>query len=232
MSRLRNIAVVLAAGAGRRIGGPTPKQLLPVGGRRVVEHSLAAFHVDEVDEIVLVAPPGESAQYDDALDRSEFPKVSRTIDGGADRTESTRRALAVLGEEECNVLIHDAARPLVGHDTVLACIAALDTSEAVGVAVPPDDTVVAVDGDVIVEVLDRGRLRLMQTPQGFRLSVLRAAYERAGADPAFSATDNCSVVQQYLPDVPVRVVPGSRRNVKITHPDDLVVAEALLGTPL
>src|SRR4051812_5279105 len=149
------------------MGGTTPKQLLSVGGRRVVEHSLAAFHIDEIENVILVAPPHEAARYDEAVDRSAFPKLSRTIEGGADRTDSTRAALDTLGDDECNVLIHDTARPLVDTEIVRACITALDDAVAVGVAVIPDDTVVTVDGDVVVEMLDRDRLRLMQTPQGF-----------------------------------------------------------------
>ena len=106
--------------------------------------------------------------------------------------------------------------------------AVLQPGSTAAVAVPSSDTVVVVDGDVIVATPDRATLRRQQTPQGFRLGTIRAAYARARADPAFTATDDCGVVLRYLPGVPIHVVPGSEDNIKITHPADLAVAEQLL----
>ena len=220
----------MAAGMGSRFGGTTPKQLHTVGGRRVLDHAIAALHeVDEVDEVVVIAPNGRAAELDATIDRTQFPKVSRTVDGGQDRHESTWRAIEALGDDECDVLVHDAVRPLVDGAVVRACIAALDESTAVAPVVPVEDTVATVDGDVVTGFLDRDSLRLVQTPQAFRLSVLRAAYElaRAQTDQP-DATDNCGVVHRYLPDVTIRVIPGSPANIKITRPEDLAVVDALL----
>jgi 2-C-methyl-D-erythritol 4-phosphate cytidylyltransferase len=128
------------------------------------------------------------------------------------------------------VLFHDAARPFVDARIITGCVTALETAEAVAVAVPSSDTVVVVEGDRVVEMPRRATLRRFQTPQGFRLGTIRAAYERALADPGFAAdppTDDCGVVHRYLPDVPIVVVPGSERNIKITHPVDLIVAEQI-----
>jgi 2-C-methyl-D-erythritol 4-phosphate cytidylyltransferase len=153
------------------------------------------------------------------------------IDGGVTRPESTRRAIAELGPGECDVLFHDAARPLLDQRIIADCIRALGTHRAVGVTVPTSDTIVVVADGVMTGMPLRDTLRRCQTPQGFRLSVIRQAYQLAEADPDFAtapATDDCGIVLRYLPGIPVRVVPGSERNIKITHPGDLRIAELLL----
>jgi ribitol-5-phosphate 2-dehydrogenase (NADP+) / D-ribitol-5-phosphate cytidylyltransferase len=132
------------------------------------------------------------------------------------------------------VLFHDAARPLVDQRTIADVAAALDQWLAVGVVVPSADTIVEVADGAIRRVLARDALARCQTPQGFRLSVIRRAYELADADPGFAsipATDDCGVVLRYLPDVRVGVVRGSERNLKITYAADLAVAQALLEYP-
>ncbi len=229
------VAVVLAGGVGQRMGAGMPKQLLQVAGRTILEHSVAVFEsVAEIDEIVVLMAPGHVADAEELVARGGFRKVTAIVEGGASRTESTWRALAAVGERECDVLLHDAVRPLVEPDIVRECVAALATCEALEVAIPSSDTIVRVDagpdGEVVRDVPDRSSLRRTQTPQGFRLSVIREAYPRAIADPGFAdrpATDDCGVVLRYLPDVPIRVVPGSEHNLKITHPLDMAIAERL-----
>lgn len=226
---LRTVAVVLAGGTGSRLGAPVPKQLLALAGRTVLEHTLRALHAcPEVDELVVVMHPDHVEQARSLLLGPDLPRLSRVLAGGEDRDASTRRALAALGDGECNVLLHDAVRPLVSRRLVADCVAALRVDEAVTVAVPSTDTLLRVDAEGrVVEVPDRSQLRRSQTPQGFRLSVLRRAYTLARDDPR-PVTDNTGVVLRHLPEVAVRVVPGDERNLKITHPQDLLVAEALL----
>ena len=169
------------------------------------------------------------------LGRPQLPKVTRVLSGGGDRNESTRRALAALGEQECNVLFHDAVRPLLPVGVVQACVDALREYEAVDVAIPSADTIVRVDdAGCIIDIPDRSYLRRGQTPQGFRLSTIRKAYELAAADPNFRATDDCGVVLRYLPDVPIYVVPGDEMNMKVTYPIDLFLIDKLfqLGSHL
>jgi 2-C-methyl-D-erythritol 4-phosphate cytidylyltransferase len=157
-----------------------------------------------------------------------FRKVTAVIEGGATRNDSTRNALDHLGTQECNVLFHDAVRPLVSQRIIRECVNALRTYEAVDVGIPSADTIVVVDQDeVITEIPDRSRLRRGQTPQGFRLSTIRRAYEIAWQDPDFKATDDCSVVLKYLPDVPIHMVEGSEHNMKVTAPVDLFIADKL-----
>jgi 2-C-methyl-D-erythritol 4-phosphate cytidylyltransferase len=155
----------------------------------------------------------------------------RVIAGGILRSDSTQAAIASLGDRDCDVLLHDAARPLVDARIIADCVRALRAGVAVSAAVPATDTVAVVDDAALVRSMpDRAHLRNLQTPQGFRLSVIREAYRLARADEggALRATDDCGVVRHYLPDVPIQLVEGSPDNLKVTHPGDLARAEALL----
>jgi 2-C-methyl-D-erythritol 4-phosphate cytidylyltransferase len=229
---MRTVAVVLAGGIGQRFGGERPKQMQVLAGRTLIEHSVAAFEqAPGVDAITIVMPAGLAGPARQQFTADGHPKVTTVIQGGATRTDSTRCAIAALGEDECNVLFHDAARPLLDQRIIADCVSALATDRAIGVAVPSSDTIVEVADGVVTGMPRRDTLARCQTPQGFRLSVIRRAYELADADPSFPlrpATDDCGVVLRYLPDVPVRLVEGSERNIKITYPGDLEVAETLL----
>ena len=227
--RLRTVAVVLAGGTGSRVGFDVPKQLLKVAGRTIIEHTVEALHdCDEVDEIVVVMTPDFVEDARELLLKPSFPRLTRVLEGGRDRNESTRRALAALGDEEINVLFHDAVRPLLSQRVVTDCVEALRTAEAVDVAIPSADTIVRVDADErVVEIPDRSLLRRGQTPQGFRLSTIRRAYEIAADDPDFTATDDCAVVLRYLPETPIQVVRGEEQNMKVTYPVDLFIVDKL-----
>ncbi len=231
MSGLRLVAVVLAGGTGTRIGQPTPKQLLPLAGRPVIESSVAVFQRSPaIDEIVVVMAAGHHEAVRELVAAGGYDKVRHIVPGGVTRSDSTVAALAVLGATDGNVLVHDAARPLVTEQIVAAHVAALAEYEAVTTAIPSSDTVIEVDpaGDRMVRTLARPRLRRLQTPQSFRLATLRRAYAAAALDPGFTATDDATVVLRYAPGGPIAVVPGSEENLKITEPVDLDLAEELL----
>jgi 2-C-methyl-D-erythritol 4-phosphate cytidylyltransferase len=225
---LRTVAAVLAGGTGTRLGRQQPKQLLELAGKPVIEHTIATLHANEhVDEIIVLMTPG----YIDDVTRllgDRYPKVSGVHEGGASRNASTQRALDTITAKEGNVLLHDAVRPLLTQQMIDDCVGALQNFAAVTVAIPTSDTVLEVHDNLVVSIPDRSRLRRVQTPQGFRLSTIRAAYARAWDDPDFASTDDCSVVLTYLPDVPIHVVEGSAHNIKITDEVDLAVAEQLL----
>ena len=233
---MRTVAVVLGGGSGERFGTGVPKQLLPLAGRPVIEHSVAAFErAPGVDAILVVMAAPYTRQVAGQLAAGGYGKLQGVIAGGASRAESTWRAITELGDQDCDVLFHDAARPLVDGQIIAACVAALAGHRAIGVAVPSSDTIIEVSDGVIAAMPRRDTLARCQTPQGFRLSVIATAYRLADADSTFAeipATDDCGIVLRYLPDVAIHVVTGSDRNLKITYPGDLVIAEALLrGEP-
>jgi 2-C-methyl-D-erythritol 4-phosphate cytidylyltransferase len=227
--------VVLAGGTGTRMGGEVPKQLLELAGRPVLLHAVAAFQAaPEIEEVVVMMAPAYLEVVADLLAGLGSATPTRVLPGGATRTESTRLALAALGDGPRDVLLHDAARPLVTARLIGDCVRALVTGEAVTAAVASTDTIASVttdgDGAVVTGISDRASLRRVQTPQGFRLATIRRAYALADADDrsGFVATDDTSVVLRYLPDVPVHVVEGEESNLKVTTPADLALAETLL----
>jgi ribitol-5-phosphate 2-dehydrogenase (NADP+) / D-ribitol-5-phosphate cytidylyltransferase len=232
---MRMVAVVLGGGVGQRLGAGMPKQLLTLGGRTLVERCVAAFETAPgIDEILVVMARGYTGQVEELL-AGGYPKVAGVIEGGQARPDSVRAALAAIAShhcDDCGVLLHDAARPLVDQRIIADCVAALRVHDAAGVAVPASDTIVVTGHGVMQSMPRRETLHRCQTPQCFRLSVISRAHELAAADPGFSPTDDCGVVMRYLPDVPVHIVPGSERNIKVTFPQDLAVAEALLNSGL
>jgi 2-C-methyl-D-erythritol 4-phosphate cytidylyltransferase len=242
--------VILAGGTGQRVGSAIPKQLIEVAGRPILSYAIEAFDTfglqpsgdvpapagPGIDEIIVVMAPG----YLDVAKAIAAPygRVSMVIEGGASRTASTVRALTALAAEpdDARVLFHDAARPFVGHDVIGRCLAALDSHQAVAVGLPVADTIVEVSEDLVTAMPVRSGLRRFQTPQGFRLGTIRKAYELALADAGGplhhgSATDDCGIVHRYLPELPIPVVEGSERNLKVTHPMDVSIAEHLAGHP-
>jgi 2-C-methyl-D-erythritol 4-phosphate cytidylyltransferase len=226
---MRVTAAILAAGSGVRLGSDTPKQLLKIAGKTVLEHTIDVFQsVDEVDEIIIVTLDTLTSTVRDIVARSNATKVSRVLTGGATRNDSTRAALRSLeNEADGKLLLHDAVRPFVEPRVIRECIAALDEVDAVDVAIHSADTIIEVDHVRIEGIPERARLRRGQTPQGFRTSVLREAYRLAAMDPEFTASDDCGVVARYLPDTEIRVVEGSESNIKITHPIDVYLADKL-----
>ena len=229
---MRMVAVVLGGGIGQRVGAALPKQLLRLGGKTLVEHCVAAFdQAPGVDEILVVMAAGYVERVRDMLAEGGFSKVTGVIAGGVARSDSTRAALAAIagGGDNQGVLLHDAARPLVDQRIIADCVAALGEHDAAGVAVPASDTMVITANGVMHTMPRRETLWRCQTPQCFRLPVIARAHELAAADPDFAPTDDCGVVLRYLPGVDVHIVPGSERNLKVTYPQDLAVAEALLA---
>ncbi|EST38974.1 pyrophosphorylase [Streptomycetaceae bacterium MP113-05] len=231
-------AVVLAGGTGQRVGLSIPKQLLKIAGKSVIEHTLAVFEEsDAIDDVIVLMAPGYVPDVEAIVAKAGLAKVSRIIEGGSTRNETTRRAISALGRglaegEDRKVLFHDAVRPLLSQRVIRDCVDALERYRAVDVAIPSADTIIVTrthgaDGEFITDVPDRSRLRRGQTPQAFTLSTIRRAYDVAERDPNFQATDDCSVVLKYLPDVPIHVVAGDEFNMKVTQPVDVFIADKL-----
>jgi 2-C-methyl-D-erythritol 4-phosphate cytidylyltransferase/2-C-methyl-D-erythritol 2,4-cyclodiphosphate synthase len=210
----RAAAVVTAGGLGRRMGSAVPKQFLKVNGRTILEASVRKF-LDEpaVGRIVVTCP-------EDYLDtcRALFPQTDvAVIPGGRERQDSVANALGYLereGPPEEIVLIHDGVRPFVDPETIRGVIDAAETSGAAIAAVPSKDTI----RDIDQGTLTRSRLYNVQTPQGFRFSLLREAFRRAAED-GFRGTDEAGLVERI--GVLPAIVPGSYENIKITTPEDI-----------
>jgi len=223
------IAVVLAGGAGVRMGLDVPKQLLPVAGRTILEHTIGILEAaPAIDEILVMMAPAYVDEAAAIVAQAGFRKVTRVLAGGDTRNATTKLALANLPPGEHNLVFHDAVRPLLNQRIVRDCVAALAHSGAVDVAIPSADTIIEVDEhDHITAIPPRANLRRGQTPQAFRSPVIREAYRRAEGDPDFAATDDCGVVLRYLPEVPIKVVAGAEENIKITHAVDVHIADKL-----
>lgn len=220
-------AIVAAGGSGQRAG--VAKQWLDLGGQTVLRRaarSLSASGV--VDELVAVVPAGEEPRA--AADLAGIGLPVRVATGGAARADSVLAGLAALGDCEV-VLVHDAARPFASPSLARAVAEAAAEKGAALAALPVTDTVKRSSGDgaVVAETLDRRALRLAQTPQGFRVALLRSAFEAAGAAAA-EATDECALVERL--GAPVALVPGEPGNFKITGPEDVARARSLLEPPV
>lgn len=228
-----NVAVLLAGGSGKRMGGPEPKQFIVVAGCTILEHSIRAFNQNpDIDNIIIVS-------HSDYIDRVKeishsYPKVSHIVAGGKERYDSTLSALKAIQQscpdnEDSRVLIHDCVRCLVSQRIITECIEALSTYQAVDVAIPCTDTICEVnDLEQIIRIPARATLRNVQTPQGFLLSTISKAYAIGLQDPNFVTTDDCGVVHHYLPEISIYVVKGESTNIKITYPEDLILAEKIL----
>ncbi|WP_110182207.1 IspD/TarI family cytidylyltransferase [Nocardioides solisilvae] len=228
--------VVLAAGSGSRVGAvadgtPVNKVLLPLAGLPVLAHSvLVALSVPDVVRVVVVARPGEEQAVGAALAPHLGDREVALVTGGATRHASEEAALRVLrpavaaGEVEV-VAIHDGARPLVDRELVERLLAAA-AEHGGAVPVVPAPPLVHLDGAVAA-----GGLGTVQTPQAFRAGALLAAYAEAGPQ-GFEGTDTASCVERYAgPDVRIAAVGSTARNLKVTFPEDVALAEALLRSP-
>ncbi len=217
-------AVVVAAGAGERLGTSGPKALVEVAGAPLVVHAVRALARAGVDEVVVVHPPGVAADFAAALDGCDGTAL---VPGGRTRTDSVRAGVEALDDTVRTVAVHDAARPLMPVDVIADVLAAL-AGDAVAAApgLPIADTVKHVRGGNVLATLDRSELVAIQTPQVFRLDALRAAL-----DLRASATDELALVERLVADGRltgrIAVVPGSAWGRKITFPEDLAIVEAL-----
>jgi len=229
---MKNIAVILAGGTGSRVGGVLPKQFIEVLGMPVIAYSIEAFEKHSgIDEIALVIHPSFMEMWNSIAKKHQWKKVSKILNGGAQRSDSTLAALqAYSSANEANMLFHDAARPLVSRLIIDDTLRALEQYTAVTAAVTISDTVLQTDNEqqTIAQIPSRSLFRRVQTPQGFKLSVIREAYALAVTDTDFTATDDCGVVHKYLPHVKIGLVEGDERNFKITRSQDLQLMEHLL----
>lgn len=214
-------AVIVMAGSGTRLGADVPKAFVRLGGKAMWRHAAATFaSIETCRAVVLVAP---SDRVDEV--RQSMPSA-RVVAGGTRRQDSVRNGLAAVPEGVGIVAIHDAARPFVTRETILAVVFQSYTTGAAASAAPVRDTIKRVNAGVIADTLDRSDLWQAQTPQCFRLDVIRSAHAAAEAH-GWDVTDDCALLERL--GHAVAVVRGDAWNFKITEPDDLSAAEAFLA---
>jgi len=224
-----NVAIIAAAGQGTRMAGKRPKQFLQLAGAPIILHTLRAFErCDVIQEIIVVTTPEETAGFLSFAEEHELRKVIRVVAGGATRAESVLKGLQVVDAASAAIVaVHDGVRPFVSPDEIARTVVAAELHGAAILVSTPVDTMKEVSDGMVIKTLDRSSLRHALTPQCFRYDLLRRAY--AAVDPSQpELTDESSLVERL--GVKIAVVEGSRRNIKITRPEDLVIGEAILKT--
>lgn len=220
--------IIAAAGQGKRMGGEKNKILLPLEGESIIARTIRQIAAcPEVDEIVLVAAAGEEEQLAAIAAKAGGKRPCKVVAGGKERQDSIANALAATNKDAEVILVHDGARPLVTPECVSEIIAAARKYQAAVTAVPVKDTIKSADEQAMVTATpERSTLWAVHTPQGFAADLLRAAYDKAGREKIL-ATDDAALVE--LLGVKVKLVRGSYQNIKVTTPEDLAVASALLA---
>ncbi|WP_207434013.1 2-C-methyl-D-erythritol 4-phosphate cytidylyltransferase [Sabulibacter ruber] len=221
---LKNYAIIVAGGSGSRMQASMPKQFLPIAGEPVLMHTLRRFHAfDPEMPLVLVLPQAEISTWQALCAQHHFTLAHRVVTGGSTRFQSVKNGLEALGTEEDGVVaVHDGVRPFIDNAILQAAYAAAAENGAAIVAVSLKESIRRVRG-ASSKAVDRTAYKLVQTPQCFRLPLLRRAYAQPEI-PLF--TDDASVVERF--GHKIKLVEGNYRNIKLTTPEDLVLAEAFL----
>jgi len=218
-------AIILAAGKGKRMDSQIPKQYLNIAGKTILDTTLYKFEKsNEVDEIILVVNKDEIDYVKSGISPF-YGKISHVVKGGKTRTESVYQGLKNVGKDCDIVLIHDGVRPFVSYNLISSCIENASIYRACVPVIEVMDTIKEVSEEGTVEkTLDRKKLRAVQTPQAFDFSLIKECYERAVTENA-DFTDDASIVEYY--GHKVKTIEGLYKNIKITTPLDLRLAEII-----
>lgn len=224
-----NTAIVLAAGKGTRMNSGMNKQFILLNGKPLLVHTLEAFqNCKEIDSIILVAGRDElQLCREQILDAYSFDKVDKLLSGGSERQQSVYNGIVELDEGCSIVVIHDGARPIVPGNIIERCIEGAKAYGAVSAGMPAKETIKVLDENGFVEYTpERGRLWVTQTPQAFKTDIIRKAHENAGIN-AISGTDDAFLVEKI--GVKVKMIESSYENIKVTTPEDIIIAETLMN---
>jgi len=226
--RSRTVAVILAGGQGVRCDYELPKQFVKVAGKPIIAHTIEVFEKHpSIHEIYIVAFSDYLWMMEEIVQKNAYKKVRKILSGGETRQESSMIGILACDDDVKKILIHDAVRPFVSEDIISEVLSRLDKYSAVDVGMPVSDTIIKVlDNRIIAEIPERKYLWRGQTPQGFRLSVIKKAHLLAEKEGVKRATDDCSLVLKYnLGDI--YVVDGSDHNIKVTYPLDISIADKI-----
>lgn len=232
---MKNVAIVLSAGRGTRMNSDVPKQYMELEGKPVLYYSLKAMEDSFIDEIILVAGADDiSYCKEEIVAKYNLSKVKAVVAGGKERYHSVWNGLRCVADADY-VFIHDGARPVLKEDVLLRALDGAKECDACVVGVPVKDTIKIVDEEgLVTETPPRNRMFQVQTPQVFKYPLIRSAYERlqkeetALLEKGVAITDDAMVVE-LLTDTKVKIVMGSYENIKITTPEDLVLARRLIN---
>jgi 2-C-methyl-D-erythritol 4-phosphate cytidylyltransferase len=223
-----NTAIIVAAGSGLRFSPDKSKQFVDILGKPLIVHTLDRFEsCPVIDEIILVMSEEGTREFSRISGGYTLSKLRAIVKGGKTRAESVRNGLdAINGESADIVAVHDGARPLVSVEEITRTIEKAAETGAACLVAPVTDTIKEIDGTYISCTIDRTHLRRALTPQAFRSDLIRKAF--AGCDLSDAVTDECYLVEKL--GVRIAVVEGSAENIKITHRNDIVLAEAILNS--
>lgn len=222
-----NVAIIAAAGQGSRLGGERAKQFLELAGIPIIIHTLRAFEQCEaIQEIIVVLPAGEAAGFLSLAGKFSLQKLAKVVPGGSTRAESVLHGLQAIRPATAEIVaVHDAVRPFVTPDEIVATVNAAKLHEAAVLVASVTDTIKEVEDGQVLQTLRRSQLRRALTPQCFRYALLRRAYEEVDVmNP--DLTDDSALVETL--GIQAQIVEGSARNIKITTPEDLAIAAVLL----
>ena len=217
---MKNIALILASGTGSRCNLGIPKQFVKINNKTILEYTINAFETHElIDEIYLVTSKEFLEKVKELT--KDYIKVQAVIQGGETRKDSSYNGISAIKEIEAKVLIHDGVRPLISKDIITNCIKELEEKSAICVAIDSTDTIYEInENNTIKAIPQRKFLKRAQTPQCFKLSLIKKAHELANNDPNCLVTDDCGLVQYYnLTDI--YLTQGDENNIKITYKEDL-----------
>ncbi|HEX6189280.1 MAG TPA: 2-C-methyl-D-erythritol 4-phosphate cytidylyltransferase [Pyrinomonadaceae bacterium] len=223
-----NVAIVVAAGKGTRLGGARPKQFLELRGVPVIIHTLRQFErCQEINEVITVLPAQDTAGFASLTKQFEIKKAGRAVAGGATRAQSVRNGLNAIADADI-VAVHDGVRPFVTPEEIDQVVAAAREKGAAVLTSPVADTIKRVQDGRIIKTVARAELRRALTPQCFRFAILKRAYETLDEleSTGLEVTDDSFLVERI--GIAPTAVNGSARNIKITNEEDLKQAEALL----
>mgnify|MGYP005843975855 CR=1 FL=1 len=230
---MKATVLIPAAGSGRRMGSAVSKQYLQLAGKPILAHTLATFEYHpQIEQIYLIVPPADrDFCRREIVERFQFDKVVQLVAGGERRQDSVAAGLRALEQggpvaPQVPILIHDGARPLFDSRLLSRLIEMIAEHGACAVGVPVKDTIKDVEDNRITGSPDRERLWQAQTPQGFHYALLRQAFDQAERD-GFRGTDDASLLERL--GLPVQMIAGNYRNIKVTTQEDLLIAAALLG---
>ena len=223
-----NVAILVGGGRGVRFGGDRPKQFLELNGTPIIVHTLRQFELSrQIDQVVVVLPALEINCFQSLGDKFDLKKISRVVAGGETRAQSVKSGLAEIEQAEI-VAVHDAVRPLVTHDEIDRVVVAAAESGAAILVAGVSETIKEVENNRVARTVARAHLRRALTPQSFHFEILKRAYEQLDQleSSGVEVADDSFLVERL--GVAVSVVEGNARNIKITTPEDLAMAEAFL----